>query len=489
LANIEDPVDVFFFAGFAFIPGAVLTLIAYGKIFVFKKDCRPRWMLFLSLVFIAVFLIELTFDIVPVSRTKGQRVFLAWSRNDIRSFGHLLPVLGEGRITSDAFREAIQIKNHDEGIRKKNKYGLNRDVVGKDEAHLSNSTIILFDARKDGSIGSVEDLIEFRHGNQDKAVVLLAGTNEGGVDLHRRHWEALQCISRDDTVGLRKLLDDDRVPYWYPWMALLPKSHFLCYQAFYPRFELSYWLIPPLHKAIKQEKPEIMELLISHGIGLCAEFDGNTPLTLLSKTGKPEYLKMLVEKGARLIDKTDREEVTLLFEAAARGLSEVVELLIKKGAEVNFRESGWKKTPLHAAALKPRTRNDGWAASGARIHSPSHLDVAKLLVKNGAHINARDIRGNTPLHYAAERWDWEMVTFLIKNGAEVNAIANKDSRIPGNRGYTPLDVLAETASDSYDYDKRQIHFDFEKTRDVLLQNGGVLNSPHTKSSFDAVRRS
>src|SRR5580704_11757658 len=70
-------------------------------------------------------------------------------------------------------------------------------------------------------------------------------------------------------------------------------------------------------------------------------------------------------------------------------------------------------TPLHAAAAGYRK------------------DIAHLLIKNGADINAVNRRGASPLHYAADGgpalrgWDplaqADMISFLIKNGANPNA--------------------------------------------------------------------
>lgn len=50
----------------------------------------------------------------------------------------------------------------------------------------------------------------------------------------------------------------------------------------------------------------------------------------------------------------------------------------------------------------------------------------------GADVNAKNVKGQTPLHIAAENYgNSEVLTILIKAGADVNA---KD-----NRGDTPLD--------------------------------------------------
>jgi len=49
-----------------------------------------------------------------------------------------------------------------------------------------------------------------------------------------------------------------------------------------------------------------------------------------------------------------------------------------------------------------------------------YLNIAKLLVSYGAHVNGIDAGCCTPLHWAAARGDHEFVEFLLTSGANVN---------------------------------------------------------------------
>ena len=53
-----------------------------------------------------------------------------------------------------------------------------------------------------------------------------------------------------------------------------------------------------------------------------------------------------------------------------------------------------------------------------------HVDVAKVLIKEGADVNAVDEDEDTPLHLAAHRGQVEIAKVLIQNGADVNAVQN-----------------------------------------------------------------
>ena len=104
-------------------------------------------------------------------------------------------------------------------------------------------------------------------------------------------------------------------------------------------------------------------------------------------------------------------ELMPLSQAAKDNNVAEAKLLIANGADVNAKkEDGW--TPLH------------WAAD------TNAAEVAKLLIAKGAEVNAKGNYGLTPLHWAAGNNAAEIAKLLIDNGAEVNA---KD-----NGGYTPL---------------------------------------------------
>ena len=88
--------------------------------------------------------------------------------------------------------------------------------------------------------------------------------------------------------------------------------------------------------------------------------------------------------------------------------------LIAAGADVN--EKGKVSGPLSCAVCWGRT------------------DVVKVLIDNGADVNAKDDSGDTPLHWAAFTGARKITRMLIAAGADVNA---KDSE-----GWTPLHMAA-----------------------------------------------
>ena len=101
--------------------------------------------------------------------------------------------------------------------------------------------------------------------------------------------------------------------------------------------------------------------------------------------------------------------INLLTQAVKEKDLETIELLIKKGVDVNSKDKSGK-TPLY------------WAAEYGRTN------VVKLLLKAGADVNATvsdgPLKGYTPLHEAAYLGHKDTVKVLIKAEADVNTNPN-----------------------------------------------------------------
>jgi len=104
------------------------------------------------------------------------------------------------------------------------------------------------------------------------------------------------------------------------------------------------------------------------------------------KTGDVEAINQHLADGADINARDSELGITLLSWAALFDQTEVIELLIKKGADVNAKNRDGA-TPLHAAAFLGRT------------------EAAELLIQKGADVNAKNNNGETPLD--ATTADWE----------------------------------------------------------------------------------
>jgi ankyrin repeat protein len=134
-------------------------------------------------------------------------------------------------------------------------------------------------------------------------------------------------------------------------------------------------------------------------------------------------INVLIKYGAN-VDAKDNSGRTSLHYAAEYGYSAVAKLLIQLGANVNARDNAGN-TPFRYVIGSLF----GW-------YKPTHYDVAKLLLENGAcaEVNAMGKFGRTPLHLASASGCADFVKLLIKYDAKVN--------VSDIFGYTPLHYAA-----------------------------------------------
>jgi ankyrin repeat protein len=212
-----------------------------------------------------------------------------------------------------------------------------------------------------------------------------------------------------------------------------------------------------------------------------------------------ERITKLIDKATNLnviIDSTKYGKVSPLMAAIYENNYGIVELLINKGADVNY-ENKNGKTPL-LAAIDNSNREKHEKEKGKENNYEVSCDIVKLLIDKGANVSAlnkdginpiehaiygnnyeimdllfekgvkindKNGSGNTPLHLAVYRNNLAMVNFLIGKGADINEINAKN--------LTPLLVV----KDKLDY--RRYHTDDENiTTEAIFE---VLERKEEKS--------
>jgi hypothetical protein len=103
--------------------------------------------------------------------------------------------------------------------------------------------------------------------------------------------------------------------------------------------------------------------------------------------------------------------MTQLHYCAKKGLTTSVKRLLSiRNINVNMKEdeSGW--TQLHCAAYN------------------GNVEIARLLLQNGAEVNAKGNYGSTPLHWAAIHGHVDILHLLVENGANLEAQENDGYR-------------------------------------------------------------
>ncbi|MBM3810137.1 MAG: hypothetical protein FJW20_00735 [Acidimicrobiia bacterium] len=299
----------------------------------------------------------------------------------------------------------------------------------------------------------------------------------------------LQAIHRDDAAAVQRLLRDGA-----------------------PVNAANRYGVTPLSLACTNGNTALVEALLKAGADVNAPLPGGeTPLMTAARTGKPGPVNVLLARGANVNAKDARHGQTALIWAVAEGHAEIVDILIRAGADYRTPlSSGF--TPLFLAVRDGKTavvktllergenvnatfgpggRNAGrrftpaaTSVLGMAIEN-GHFALAAELLKAGANPNIHET-GFTALHQIS--WvrktpigdDHDpipevtgnltsigLVRKLVEHGADVNALVTKHVR-GLNRlntlGATPFFMAARTA-------------DVELMR-VLLELGANPNIPN-----------
>ena len=208
----------------------------------------------------------------------------------------------------------------------------------------------------------------------------------------------------------------------------------------------------PLVEALRsQTHVRVAELLVKHGAPV--HIRGDPPLSCVIRHpyGRVNAVRFLLEHGAQ-VNAIDSRFYTPLHYAANVGCPEVTQILLEHDADVTL-QNDQGQVPLH---LVSRSNFFGTRDEGKR------LAVARLLLLAGScagvDVNAQDLNGATPLHYALPK----IVQLLLDHGANAHAV--------DNQGRVPLHQTSPL------YGNKEDPQDVLKATQLLLEQGVDINS-------------
>lgn len=151
----------------------------------------------------------------------------------------------------------------------------------------------------------------------------------------------------------------------------------------------------PIQAAVYNFRPEIRDLLLRH--------TQNIDFHSAVAAGQLKIVENSLREQPEIVDVMSADGFTPLSLAAAFASPEMVDVLLRSGADPNKRsQSLGGVAPIHAAIFGRQTQS------------------LKILLAGGANPNAHQQDGFRPLHGAAQNGDIEAVRMLMNAGADVN---------------------------------------------------------------------
>ncbi|XP_041966238.1 NF-kappa-B inhibitor beta [Alosa pseudoharengus] len=158
-----------------------------------------------------------------------------------------------------------------------------------------------------------------------------------------------------------------------------------------------------LHLAVIVDQPECVRGLLWGGASAeLQERGGNTPLHLAVRELRMECVKELTScprLSYEHLSVTNYSGVSALHVAVQKGRSDIINMLLSAGADVNQRDLGSGRSPLH------------WAVEA------QSAQLVALLLSAGAAVDQRSYAGHTALYCALHRPNREVQALLRAGGA------------------------------------------------------------------------
>lgn len=201
-----------------------------------------------------------------------------------------------------------------------------------------------------------------------------------------------------------------------------------------------------LIRAIKLNDADRVRTLLQARVNVNEKnYAGITPMTVAAEKGNMDIIRMLVEDGKADVNAKSSYGITPLIAAASAGQAEVVTYLVKNGASATATDDLGKTATIYAASYDdPDALDDLVSMERATVNMPDnngntpliyaaqkgYLDNVQVLLTAHADVNYKNPTGLSALAAATAEGDLPMVKWLVKNGqADVN-ITDKNERTP-----------------------------------------------------------
>ncbi|KAG5441452.1 Transient receptor putative cation channel sub A member 1, partial [Clonorchis sinensis] len=217
----------------------------------------------------------------------------------------------------------------------------------------------------------------------------------------------------------------------------------------------------PLHIAAKNGHLEIVKLLVENGAKVSSKNEKErTPFHNAAKHGRLRIARHLLEHAPSLVSERDEDGSSAIHLAAASGHVALLELLLGAGAAVDCRNC-MQWTPLDCAA-----------ASG-------HRGCVEFLLENNSPVDPVDINHITPLYLACKHGHESVVQLLLQWGADPGLRKLIDEAMP-DCGPNALDVAIANGHKACAHTLLQSSMWKNALRNQTIGSDGVIQTPMRK---------
>ncbi len=201
----------------------------------------------------------------------------------------------------------------------------------------------------------------------------------------------------------------------------------------------------PIHDAVEYGCVEIVQ-------DLCKELECNkkdrlglTPLMIAAEQEADDMVQVLLRHGAD-VNAVDKDFESALFRASCCGRIETIKALVSNGADLNCTARDGVSS-LYIAAVEchygvveylldngadPNLEDDEGCTPLMIAIREQNVEIANLLLSRGADINVKLCDGNSLLHFAVEIESLSMIKLLLEKGIDIHEL--------NNNGRTALDL-------------------------------------------------
>ncbi|RYP38952.1 hypothetical protein DL767_002391 [Monosporascus sp. MG133] len=195
-----------------------------------------------------------------------------------------------------------------------------------------------------------------------------------------------------------------------------------------------------LHAAAREGKVTVVESLLNADPKLARlkDDDGRLPIHWAASSNQLAIVLLLAQQKDfdPDVEKDDSGWTPLMIAASVKDGDAIVDLLLRKGADVN-RKNNNGQTAMHLVASKnnlevarklfenkppasARVRDKRGQYALHRAAAVGSVPMVNLLLKNHSSLNATDMAGYTALHHAVAEGHGDVAVALLKAGAETD---------------------------------------------------------------------